>query len=724
MSIRRSEIAVKSAALNHVAMGATCSAVGFIAAGYLEEEDDRTKGWLQLRSPDDYKNAALATFSPSLPAVYNIFVFSISKNHEFASLVRDVSQGRYTGGDEMNVSERIMPLCFACYSETEKLLRSDSGESMALRAAEAEIEHLRLQINSCNLSALKQIEAMRAGGDAELEDERHQFYEPLQYMNSETKELVLLCMFQKLRQLDMNTAAEPLTRSLVEMIHSMGGKGEVRRGGSEEENGYDDDDIEAHRGNAHVSRKEASKAGAQASKKAKELEAKLEEMEKKMSEMRDMAMQTEESLRQANADLRDMAMQCEAASSEARASQAQLATAESQLRQLEWELQRAREEAGKTTLLESQAQEARERVEQLEAEKLTREAHIKALEAKVAALEAEVAKLRARGDGRAAGVQTDLSGDEIDGFMNENTKLKVMLEEMKAKLADLAEDMKSKGVDVSKALEKAGLHRFLGTKPIFERLYQDAIDRIDRMERLREKYAKEQLLRRGGSPRRNERSVTLVPANTREDQQLITSSHGHGPVSPPRTLCCRACGRSMSDLPEMLEEKAFALSIVNLEASVSSPQHGKRVAELLRDEQGERQPHPRETRQSQGCHVLWADELFEEEKTKTESPLRPRGGLASSSETSGAEDVVVQTRRWLPGAGEENLEGPVGTTRTGLLIIGGGSPPPARRRAAMPLGKSVSLPALHSSPQAAQAMSAALRGGGRRRGTDKTGILS
>lgn len=718
MSIRRSEIAVKSAALNHVAMGATCSAVGFIAAGYLEEEDDRTKGWLQLRSSDDYKNAALATFSPSLPAVSNIFVFSISKNHEFASLVRDVSQGRYTGGDEMNVSERIMPLCFACYSETEKLLRSDSGESMALRAAEAEIEHLRLQIHSCNLSALKQIEAMRAGGDAELEDERHQFYEPLQYMNLETKELVLLCMFQKLRQLDMDTAAEPLTKSLVEMIHSMGGKGEVRRGQSEEEISKDDDDTKAHVGNAHVSKKELAKAGGEASKKVKELEAKLEETEKKMREMRDMALQTEESLQQANANLRDMAIQCEAATSEAMASQAQLAAAEGQLRQLEWELQRAREEAGKTDLLESQAQEARERLEQLEAEKLTQEAHIKALEA-------EVAKLRGRGDRQASGVQTDLTGDEVDGFINENTKLKVMLEEMKAKLADLAEDMKSKGVDVSKALEKAGLHRFLGTKPIFERLYQDAIDRMDRMEKLRGKYAKEQLLRRRGSPRKNERSGALASTITREEQQSITSSHGHGPVSPPRTLpCCKACGRSMSDLPEMLEEKASPLSMENLEASVCSPQHGKRVAEFLTDEQGDRLPPPRETRQSQGCHVLWADELFEDYKTKSESPLRSRGGPTPSSETSGVEDVAAQTRRWLPGAGEESPEGPVGTTRTGLLIIGGGSPPPARRRAA--LGKSVSLPALYSNPQAAQAMSAALRagGGGRRRATDVTGILS
>eukprot|EP00930_Biecheleria_cincta_P029704 TRINITY_DN2062_c0_g2_i1.p1 TRINITY_DN2062_c0_g2~~TRINITY_DN2062_c0_g2_i1.p1 ORF type:complete len:710 (-),score=173.40 TRINITY_DN2062_c0_g2_i1:55-2184(-) len=708
MSIRRSEIAVKSAALNHVAMGATCSAVGFIAAGYLEEEDDRTKGWLQLRSPDDYKNAALSTFSPSLPAVYNIFVFSISKNHEFASLVRDVSQGRYAGGDDMTVSERIMPLCFACYSETEKLLRSDSGESMALRAAEAEIEHLRLQINSCNLSALKQIEAMRAGGDTELADERHQFYEPLQYMNPETKELVLLCMFQKLRQLDMDTAAEPLTKSLVEMIHSMGGKGEVRRGRSEEETGEGDDYIKADGGNAHVSRKKAAQAGMEASKKFKEfeakleaskkfteLEAKLEETERKIREMSDMAMQTEESLRQANANLRDMAMQCEAATSEARASQAQLATADGQLRQLESELQHAREEAGKTALHESQAKEARERLEQLEIEKLNREAHVKALEA-------EVRKLRGKGDKQVSGMQTDLTGDEIDGFINENTKLKVMLEEMKAKLADLAEDMKSKGVDVSKALEKAGLQRFLGTKPIFERLYQDAVDRIDRMERLREKYAKEQQL-------------------TTMDQKR----HGHGPVSPTRTLpCCRVCGRRMSDLPEMFEEEeeALPLSIVNLEASVRSPQHGKRIAELLTDGQGERLPPPQEIRQSQGCHILWADELFEESKMKGESPLRQCGGPTPSSDQSGVEDVAAQSRRWLPCAAEDNLEGPVGTTRTGLLIVGGGSPRPARRRAA--LGKSVSLPALHSNPQAAQAMSAALRaGGGRRRGTDVTGAL-
>lgn len=184
----------------------------------------------------------------------------------------------------------------------------------------------------------------------------------------------------------------------------------------------------------------------------------------------------------------------------------------------------------------------------------------------------------------------------------------------------------------------------------------------------------------------------------------------------------------MSELPEMLEEKALALSMENLEASVSSPQHSKRVADLLTVEQGERQLLLRETRQSQGFHVLWADELFENGQTKSESPRRPRGGLTPSSETTGVEDAAAQTRRWLPAAGEDSLEGPVGTTRTGLMLIGGGggSPPQARRQAAKQLGKSVSLPALHSSHQAAQAMSAALRGGGggRRRGTDMTGILS
>mmetsp|Transcript_17752 Transcript_17752/g.31067 ORF Transcript_17752/g.31067 Transcript_17752/m.31067 type:complete len:664 (+) Transcript_17752:3-1994(+) len=534
MSIRRSEVAVKSAALNHVAMGVTCSAVGFIGSEYAQRHgDDQLEVW-NLRSPSDFKTASLAAFSPSLPAVHNVFVFSISQNDEFASLVRDIGLGRYKGGAEILISERIMPLCFACYSETEKLvLGAENSESTALSGARAEIEALNLKITSCNLNAMKQIEALHKGGAVELQDEQHQFYEPLRYMNDDTRELVLLTMVQKLRQLDMDTAPNSLVQQLIQLVRSLGGYGDVDRSKSEEEAG---DDTKADRNAALEAERNKSAL----------LKSKLEAAEARLKELRDQAQQTEEELAKTKKELRDQEMQCEAFRQEVLKSKESLAEKDRKIGELSQELVTMRlqlknlqEQASNAALLESQLQAAREEAERRAREGREAAQRMDEMQAKIHELEKELAKHRNSGRSKPAEVQTDLGGEELQNMLDENTRLKVALEEMKAKLNDLVQECSKKGLDmkiVEKSMEKVGLDMYR-CRNIFARLYKDAVDRIDRMDKLRERY-------------RVEKERRHAPDNILPEESLAA-------------------------------EVRQKLTIAQVEAAMQSPEHRRHVNELL-----------------------------------------------------------------------------------------------------------------------------------------------
>jgi ribosomal protein S17 len=80
---------------------------------------------------------------------------------------------------------------------------------------------------------------------------------------------------------------------------------------------------------------------------------------------------------------------------------------------------------------------------------------------------------------------------KIEKLLHENKQLKVSLEELRAKVGDMVQACKDKGVDeglVESVLETTGLKPFLKVRSVFTKLYDDAVARIDRLEKLREKY--------------------------------------------------------------------------------------------------------------------------------------------------------------------------------------------------------------------------------------------
>jgi len=86
----------------------------------------------------------------------------------------------------------------------------------------------------------------------------------------------------------------------------------------------------------------------------------------------------------------------------------------------------------------------------------------------------------------------------------ENKRLRLMLEELRAKLADLMEECKMQGLEatVAKIADVVGLSKVLQIHCVFERLYQDAMDRIGRLEALRQKYraSRDDLIAAGIAP--------------------------------------------------------------------------------------------------------------------------------------------------------------------------------------------------------------------------------
>jgi predicted nucleic acid-binding Zn-ribbon protein len=133
-----------------------------------------------------------------------------------------------------------------------------------------------------------------------------------------------------------------------------------------------------------------------------------------------------------------------------------------------------------------------------------------ALEARFAELEAEAEALRRSKDelaNRSPGlvanqaVQTDgaMCGSEGDAEMQEkintltaqNKRLKVALEELQQKMQDLIAECRRRGVDIDDILSNLGLEPVAEVRAVWDRLYDEAAERVARMEKRRHDFYQE-----------------------------------------------------------------------------------------------------------------------------------------------------------------------------------------------------------------------------------------
>merc|ERR1712100_633942 len=89
---------------------------------------------------------------------------------------------------------------------------------------------------------------------------------------------------------------------------------------------------------------------------------------------------------------------------------------------------------------------------------------------------------------RTCGTQTTLTSTKLDELSNERRKLKLMLEELQTKLKELMTEYRRKfGDAATKVADGLGLKELLKEETVFQRLYDDALDRVHRLEKLRQK---------------------------------------------------------------------------------------------------------------------------------------------------------------------------------------------------------------------------------------------
>merc|ERR1711968_147171 len=101
-------------------------------------------------------------------------------------------------------------------------------------------------------------------------------------------------------------------------------------------------------------------------------------------------------------------------------------------------------------------------------------------------------ELARRNNTRTAGTQTTLTSSKLDEQNNERRKLKLMLEELQTKLKELMTEYRRKfGDAATKIADGLGLRELLKEETVFQRLYDDALDRVHRLEQLRAKVRQE-----------------------------------------------------------------------------------------------------------------------------------------------------------------------------------------------------------------------------------------
>mmetsp|Transcript_100306 Transcript_100306/g.214939 ORF Transcript_100306/g.214939 Transcript_100306/m.214939 type:complete len:657 (+) Transcript_100306:74-2044(+) len=434
------------------------------------------------------------------------FMANLQGGEAYLRIMRDLCAD--TGLRQREVEEHLTPLCLACWSECESIMvgKTGSNDSVLLGAAWVEVKRLQQQLSACNLAALKQVESMRTSiqrQDSAFGVDTLTFYDPLQYCDAVTKELVLNIVVEKLQALERGGATDSFLQSLLDRM------GEGDKKPKKVKSGDDDDDRDAlldrlESAEMRCERAEArlrmmEEKGLASEQRAREAAAQLLEAQSQCDKLQAQAADQAEALERALGARRDLEarhaaneaalarLEAEiAAEREKAAEQAEKAAAGDALAMQRTEAKLAAAVEG-AERARRQAQEAEEKRRQLEA----REAQ---LEKEMAELRAKLRTAGSRGNNvtRSQDAQTDLTGDALDTLNDENRKLKLALDELTAKFGDMMEEFKKQGVDTGAAetiAKRVGLRPLL--KGVFQRLYEDALQRFDRLEVLRQKLINE-----------------------------------------------------------------------------------------------------------------------------------------------------------------------------------------------------------------------------------------
>lgn len=504
-------------------------------------------------------------------AVEKKFLEGVKSAEAYVRLERELTNIFAAEGNR-DVYELLIPLCQACWSICEQSFGQEEEGSLYVAARE-EAQRLQKQLAECNLMAMKQVNALSSVYHHDGED-TIQFFEPMQYLDQGTKDLVMMIVAEKVNQLESGSMPSEQVRAICEALGKVKSTRPVL---TDVDSDADVEELLERLREAEKCACDAKEQKKEAQMRLRESESSLRESESKAAQERhefqrqcdELHLQAETLHQEALKQQADLMAEAEEARANLRAAEARLEEAEKAQEEvlalraaceesdakaaalmeelqserqasaeLREEIKKEQEAAEKRNQAQKQAQAdaaanlaaARRKAEELQAKHAKLEATHRDLEAKAARLEEEAAGLRAeleelrrRGANTISqGAQTVLRSTEVDTMEAENKRLKVALEELRAKLGEMMNECKKKGISTEQMdviTEIVGLKPLIQAKSVFEKLYEDALQRVDRLEKLRQRYAAE---RQGASVGRHEQDKPL----RRGHQHAATQSHG------------------------------------------------------------------------------------------------------------------------------------------------------------------------------------------------------
>lgn len=412
------------------------------------------------------------------------FLTRVQSSDGFWKSVNGLSKA--TGMEVDAVEPFAQDICRSVWSEADAVMTSEGPAA----AAREEAGRLKRKLVECNLSAMKQMLSAKSGthSTGDLGDDTITFHEPMHYLDPETKDLVMNIVCDKMRQLENNTAPPSLVQALVQHAHAQANPAESASMEELKELRAQLEDARVELRKARVRMEEAEEVSRKFESLLRVAEDRAQKFEQELGETKAKLAETEESLSRLQSE---HAALMEAHAKLKELSAQQQATIERQSRELEYERRVNAELRAEVERL----QEFVRRAEQLERQLKDLQKRFDELEVEANVMREELAR---RNNTRTMGTQTTLTGRKLDEQSAETRKMKLMLEELQTKLKELMTEYRRKfGDAATKIADGLGLRELLKEETVFQRLYDDALDRVHRLEQLRAKVRKERV-RLGG----------------------------------------------------------------------------------------------------------------------------------------------------------------------------------------------------------------------------------
>jgi len=149
------------------------------------------------------------------------FLLKVQKSNGFQKVIGSYSKAFGVPLDDNNLQSFAEEMCKCCLHEADDVMFDDDEGPLA--AALQEVQHYKQKLTECNLTAMKQIAAMRDGCHLSefLQEDAVTFHEPLTYMDEEQQRLVIAVVCDKVRQLRSGTAPPSLVEALTRYAEAL-----------------------------------------------------------------------------------------------------------------------------------------------------------------------------------------------------------------------------------------------------------------------------------------------------------------------------------------------------------------------------------------------------------------------------------------------------------------------------------------------------------------------